>query len=67
MLVLINQIVEYTYTIDKIQKDATNCIFIDDKIENIEAAKKEGLNVFHMDRSVGLSLADFYKKIKDKR
>jgi putative hydrolase of the HAD superfamily len=39
----------YQNTLNILHKDPSECIFIDDREENIEGAKKVGLNAFHLD------------------
>lgn len=39
----------YQNTLHILHKNPSECIFIDDREENIESAKKVGLNAFHLD------------------
>jgi putative hydrolase of the HAD superfamily len=45
----------YQNTLNILHKDPSECIFIDDREENIESAKKVGLNAFHLDNANNLN------------
>lgn len=49
----------YNIALNKVNRDPDQCIFIDDKVENVEVAQSIGLNTFHLKREVGMSLYDF--------
>ncbi len=41
------------------------CIFIDDRIENVESAKECGMIGYHLDRKANMTLYDFETFITD--
>ncbi len=45
--------------LNKIDKSPENCIFIDDKKRNVEAARSIGIKAFHLQREEGMDLYDF--------
>lgn len=54
----------YKQTLDCIDDGAKSCIFIDDRLENIEAARELGINSYHLVREEGRTLKDFITYIK---
>lgn len=55
----------YEIALKRIGKDAKNCIFIDDKIENVDAANQIGIIGYHLVREEGKTLIDFESFISD--
>lgn len=49
----------YIIALNKLSKSPEQCIFIDDKIENVEAARDLGIKSFHLVRKNGRTLKDF--------
>ncbi|WP_461204852.1 HAD family hydrolase [Clostridium sp. DL1XJH146] len=49
----------FNIALDKIGVQAGQCIFIDDRLENIKSAEELGFNVFHLERKKGMTLYDF--------
>ncbi len=49
----------FEITLDRINKQGERCVFIDDKIENVNAATELGILGFHLDRKLGMTLSDF--------
>ena len=49
----------YIIALNKLSKTPDQCIFIDDRIENIEAARDLGIKSFHLVRKNGSTLKDF--------
>ncbi|MGF1688186.1 HAD family hydrolase [Photobacterium japonica] len=48
----------YLTTLARIGKTPQECVFIDDRIENVEAAEALGITGFHLDRQLGMTLTD---------
>lgn len=53
----------YELTLERINKTPHQCIFIDDKIENVKAAQKMGISGYHLDRKKGMNLGHFVASI----
>lgn len=53
----------YEIALKKIGKKPEQCIFIDDKVENVEAAKSLGILGFHLDRNQGMNLYHFKENL----
>lgn len=53
----------YQLLIDRYQLKPEDCVFVDDRLENIEAAKQLGFSVVHCSDVTKLS-EEFYEKIK---
>lgn len=49
----------YHNTVDGISVTPQACVFIDDRIENVEAARALGMQGYHLDRSQGMTLSAF--------
>lgn len=49
----------YKIALDTIGKQAANCVFIDDKVENVIAANNLGIIGYHLVRADGKTLIDF--------
>ena len=49
----------YEYALEVIGDNVENCVFVDDRIENVEAGLNCGIKSFHLDRKSGMSLRDF--------
>lgn len=56
----------YKIALDKIGKKSNQCVFIDDKIENIVSANKLGIESYHLDRSKNKTLLDFENYLSEK-
>lgn len=55
----------YIIALNKLNKKPEQCIFIDDRIENIEAAEDLGIESFHLVRDNGSTLKDFEIYLED--
>lgn len=55
----------YEITLNRINKTANECIFIDDKVENVEMANEIGILGFHLDRKNGMNLYSFENMLKN--
>lgn len=53
----------YEIALRQLQKKAEQCIFIDDKIENVEMSIEIGMMGYHLDRKSGKTLFDFVKSL----
>jgi HAD superfamily hydrolase (TIGR01509 family) len=53
----------YSRTLNKLGKSPSECVFIDDRIENIEAAAALGFSTYHLQRKQGMTLYDFEKHL----
>lgn len=40
----------YKIALERLQAESIDCIFIDDKLENVESASRVGIRAFHLDR-----------------
>ncbi|WP_053367942.1 HAD family hydrolase [Bacillus sp. FJAT-27245] len=40
----------YKLALERLQAESRDCIFIDDKLENVESASRVGMRAFHLDR-----------------
>jgi len=49
----------YEIVLERMNKTASQCVFIDDKIENVEMANRVGIKGFHLDRKCGMDLYNF--------
>jgi HAD superfamily hydrolase (TIGR01509 family) len=49
----------YQIALERLKKNSNQCVFIDDKVENVEAAIKLGIKGYHLDRGTGQTLLDF--------
>ncbi len=49
----------FKIALDKIGVQADQCVFIDDRLENINSAEELGFNIFHLKRKQGMNLYDF--------
>lgn len=51
----------YQIALNRLNVSAEQCIFIDDRIENVNAAIDVGMQAYHLDRKAGNTLLDFEK------
>lgn len=51
----------YEIALERLNKSPEKCVFIDDKIINVEKAESLGIQGYHMNRSTGETLYDFEK------
>ncbi len=49
----------YNHTLKLIGDEAEDCIFVDDSVENVEAAIECGIQSFHLNRKSGMTLKNF--------
>ncbi|MBF4691981.1 HAD family hydrolase [Fusibacter ferrireducens] len=54
----------FEITLNKIKKQGHECLFIDDKVENVNTANELGILGFHLDRKHGATLRDFETMLK---
>ncbi|MBN2899874.1 MAG: HAD-IA family hydrolase [Clostridia bacterium] len=54
----------YHIALDRLGKSSHQCLFIDDKLENVEAARDLGMRSFHLIRQEGETLEDFVSFIE---
>lgn len=47
--------------------EASDCMFIDDRIENIQSAIDVGIQAYHLDRKSGKTLKDFKNNLNVKK
>jgi len=55
----------YEHILSVIDQPADSCVFIDDRIENVDVARRCGINSFHLDRKTGMTLYDFEAFIRN--
>jgi|GEM_PF-1821046 len=55
----------YIIALNKLNKRPEQCVFIDDRIENIEAARELDIESFHLVRDKGNTLKDFEDYLED--
>ena len=57
----------YKHTLDIIGDITDNCIFVDDRFENVAMARVCGIRSFHLQRESGMTLINFEEYIYDLR
>ncbi len=55
----------YEHILNVIGMSSESCVFVDDRIENIDVAENCGIKSFHLDRKSGMTLYDFEVFVKE--